>query len=171
MNGSTGSYDHGMEVGAWADFAVATAGASAALTGLVFVAVSINLARILEFRDLPKRTAQTLVLFLGPLFLSLLILIPGQDTGVLGVELVILGLAVGALLLALSHQRPAEETKASFYFSRLLPSALTAGFTVTAGISLIAGADGGLLWTVPAILAAFIGGIGNAWVLLVEIQR
>jgi hypothetical protein len=34
----------------WHDFAVAAAGAAAALTGLPFVAISINLDRILQFR-------------------------------------------------------------------------------------------------------------------------
>lgn len=102
-----------MDVGEWADFAVATAGASAALTGLVFVAVSINLARILEYPDLPARTGQTLVLFLAPLFLSLLVLARGQGIRALGVELVVLGLVVGAILFALSRRPAGQETKAS----------------------------------------------------------
>jgi hypothetical protein len=63
----------------WTDFFIAGAGASAALTGLVFVAVSINVDRILRFRGLPERAQATLMLLLGVVLVSLIGLIPGQS--------------------------------------------------------------------------------------------
>jgi hypothetical protein len=39
----------------WTEFFTASASASAALAGLVFVAVSINVERILQFKGLPER--------------------------------------------------------------------------------------------------------------------
>lgn len=39
----------------WTNFGLATAGTAATLAGLLFVAVSINLKRILEFPNLPAR--------------------------------------------------------------------------------------------------------------------
>jgi hypothetical protein len=45
----------------WANFALAITAAAATLAGLPFVAMSINLKRILEFANLPARAAQALV--------------------------------------------------------------------------------------------------------------
>ncbi len=63
----------------WSDLFVATAGASAALAGLVFVAVSINIERILKFSGLPERALETVLLLLGVLLVSVVGLIPGQS--------------------------------------------------------------------------------------------
>jgi hypothetical protein len=42
---------------------------------------------------------------------------------------------------------------------------------VVAGVTLMAEAGGGIYWLFAAIVLAFLAGIGNAWVLLVEIVR
>ena len=63
----------------WSDFFVASAGASAALAGLVFVAVSIHVERILQFRGLPERALATVLLLLSVVLVTLICLIPGQS--------------------------------------------------------------------------------------------
>ena len=42
---------------------------------------------------------------------------------------------------------------------------------VIAGISLLAESGGGLYWVLAGIVGAIVGGVANAWVLLVEILR
>src|ERR1700712_1396024 len=69
------------------------AGASAALIGLLFVAVSINLKEILKGRTLPRLAAETLSIMVGLLFVSVFVLVPGQSHKALGWELIALGAA------------------------------------------------------------------------------
>jgi hypothetical protein len=58
---------HGNDPATWAAFFTAVTGAAAALVGLLFVAVSINLDKILKNAMLPARAAETLaVLRSGP---------------------------------------------------------------------------------------------------------
>jgi hypothetical protein len=52
-------------IGDWANFFVAEVGASAALTGLIVVAISVNLSKILAYEQLPRRAAEPLVMFVG----------------------------------------------------------------------------------------------------------
>lgn len=79
----------------WTDLFVAAAGASAALAGLVFVAVSINIERILRFSGLPERALETLLLLVGVLIASIIGLIPGQGRAALGSELLAAALFFG----------------------------------------------------------------------------
>jgi hypothetical protein len=66
------------DIAGWAGFLAVAAGVAATLTGLIFVAMSISLARILEFPGLPEFAAETIVQLLGAMVISLVALVPGN---------------------------------------------------------------------------------------------
>src|SRR3954452_21156184 len=63
----------------------------AALAGLVFVALSINLRDILGAPGLTGRAAEAIILMVQPVIAALLVLIPNQGMRALGIELLVLG--------------------------------------------------------------------------------
>jgi hypothetical protein len=80
-----------MESGAgWSDFFVASAGATAALAGLVFVALSINLGKILALGGVTERAGETILLLASGLIGSLAALIPHETPSQLGLWLLLL---------------------------------------------------------------------------------
>jgi hypothetical protein len=89
----------------WHDFALVTGGASGALTGLLFVAVSLNAGRIAGHHGLRASAAQTLVLFIVPLVMATVLLAPDQPDWVLGTELTAIGLATAGMLRGLVHRQ------------------------------------------------------------------
>jgi hypothetical protein len=81
----------------WDNFFVAEVGAAAALTGLLFVAVSINLTRVLEFSQLPTRAAETLISLVSVLVVSTFALVPEQSMKTYGIEIAATGLTTWAI--------------------------------------------------------------------------
>jgi hypothetical protein len=160
------------EAAEWTDLFVATAGAAAALAGLVFVAVSINLERILHFQGLPERALQTVLMLLSVVVISVVALLPGQDRVALGLELLVVA-AVYTAGLALTSRTslPTSEQPRSWLVGRLLLLGLGAVPLVIGAFSVLAEAGGGLYWITAGIVGAIAGGVANAWVLLVEIWR
>jgi hypothetical protein len=157
----------------WANLFVATAGASAALAGLVFVAVSINLERIIGFRGLPERALETLLFLVSVLLVSVVALVPGQDHLALGLELLVISLVVDAVVLRQPtiQAEEGEVVRRSWRLSRwTLRITATLPFLIGA-VSVIAQSGGGLYWLVAGIVLAITAAIANAWVLLVEILR
>jgi len=157
----------------WSDFSVAVVGASAALTGLLFVAVSINIEQILAIGALAGRALSTMILFVVPLMVGILVLVPGQSPTAVGLELIGTGALAGGGLLWINRpvNRGEQEPRSGWLLIRFLPSVTITLFLLLAGASLIARAGGGLYWVAPAIIEAFIGGLVTVWVLLVEIRR
>jgi modulator of FtsH protease len=156
----------------WSDLFVATTGASAALAGLVFVAVSINIERILKYAGLPERALETVLLLLGVLLVSVVGLIPGQSHVALGAELLAVSLVLGTVVgrLPTIHDTTVQEPRAWLWGRWSVRVAGTVPLIV-GGVSILAASGGGLYWVVAGIVFAVAGAILNAWVLLVEILR
>jgi hypothetical protein len=156
----------------WESFFVAEVGAAAALTGLLFVAVSINLSKVLAFPQLPGRAAETLLMLVGVLITSSFCLVPGQPRMVLGAEVLAAGLVVWIYPMTIQRRTPpVPNAPRHWMVTRVLTHQVSVLPLVVAGVSLLGGVGGGLYWLAAGALLSFSGGILNAWVLLVEIQR
>jgi modulator of FtsH protease len=156
----------------WGNFFFAEIGAAAALTGLIFVGVSINLSKILAIPRLPNRAFQALFLLVAVLIVSSLLLVPGQSLTVQGVEMLAIGViaCVTMALLDRDARRKAEPEFRRVVMAQAVLNQIAVLPYAIAGILLLIQGDGGLYWLVPAIIFSFLKAILDAWVLLVEIN-
>jgi hypothetical protein len=174
----------------WENFAVTSGGAAGALTGLLFVAVSLNRDRIVGHAALRSEAGQTLVLFLLALLLSLLLVIPGTSPRLLGIVLVVVAVVSGAILIIIGrgkddaargradkaarihaseaaedHTSEAAEARLARLLNAVSPNLVAMLSIAVSGCLEIAG-DNGLYWLAAAIVLALGGGVINAWLFL-----
>jgi hypothetical protein len=157
----------------WAGFFTAVTGAAAALTGLLFVAVSLNLERILgEKNMLPTRAAETLAVLLFVVVSAALALVP-QNVHLFGAEILVVAIPLTAVTVRnqLRFLRRNPDLPVYWSVSRMSATAAALLPGLLAGVSLAAGWGGGLYWLVPTGLLGMAGAVYSAWVLLVEIAR
>jgi len=171
--GETAVMSAAYDVDAWKDFAVMTGGASAALAGMLVVALTINIDEIVRFAYLPRRALVALVVLMTPLLMAVLLLVPLQSDVAVGMELVALGIVVGVVIFGQlgRYDSDSHRTRSQWYSQIVAPFMIVVVSAILAGIGLAAGAIGGLVWLVPAVLAAIVGGTAQVWVLLVEVRR
>ncbi len=162
----------------WHDFFLATAGAAAVLAGLVFVGVSINLEMIVAnpIYGLTGRALEALVLLMAVLFVSTLLLVPGQGMVLAGVEVLAVGIAewaaiVAIQLLQLRNLRSLEPTLRRHFKARVVLDQVATLPMVAAGVAIMSWGVGGLYLLVAGVMLSFLVAVEQAWVLLVEIHR
>jgi hypothetical protein len=157
----------------WEPFFTALIAAAAALTGLLFVAVSINLNQILQHaKFLPARSAETLATLLLIVVSSGLALVP-QSTRLLGVELVIVVVPMLVITVwrQVSYRRQNHDDPLLWTISRMISTATATVPGALAGLSLAGHWGGGFYWLAASALLGILGASYTAWVLLIEITR
>ena len=158
----------------WETFFAAQVGASAALAGLVFVGVSLNLQKILSAAFLPMRALLALGLLVGVLVIASLFLMPGLTSGAAAAEALVLGGLVwlgGTVIEARGWRYAADGGSRTAYLANaLLLQMATIPYLIGAAL-LFAGYSGGLYWLAAATILSIVKAVVDAWVLLVEINR
>ena len=157
----------------WGLAFTATAGASAGLTGLLFVALSINLKQVVASSALRGRAIEVIVLLTSALVISTLLLMPGQSENAVATEILTTAIAVATTIGFIQVRADLNALGIGrFQFGvRVVGSQMGPFFLLVGGISLVAQNGGGLYWVAPGLLAAMVAAIIGAWVILVEIVR
>ncbi len=157
----------------WDSFFVAQVGASAALTGLVFVALSINLGNIIKERSLVDRAGEAVALLVLPVVVGLGVLAPARSlrtTGLVAGVPAVAGWVLVSLLLVRGRKaapdRPLPEAvvRATFVQLATLPA-------IVGSVLLLTGTSAGFALLAVGAGISILVGIVWAWVLLVEILR
>jgi hypothetical protein len=152
----------------WLSFGEALAAVAGALTGLLFVALSVKGEVLAASLSLSSRAGQTLVLFMTSVLIAVLLVAP-QPAAALGWELLAVAAVSGVALFILDRRAGhGSDQGVARYIERFSPNAITAVLVGIAGLTFLLKAGGGLYWLIPAAVASLLGGVVNAWLFLVK---
>lgn len=156
----------------WDTFSVVIGAAAASLIGLLFVAVSIRIDVIGTSIELRNRAAQTLLLLGTVLLVAIILALPGQPVWVVGVETIVLAIAVGLALQILDRRAGhGRANRIAHILDVVSPNVITCGLLAVGGVVLAFGLTLGLYVVVLAVVAAIIGGVVSAWLFLVRVAE
>lgn len=156
----------------WSEFNVAMAGASAALAGLVIVAASVNIDKIVRAGSLTARLAAAIAALVLALVVSATGLIPGIDPLSYGIVTMVAAAGAGwfqmhATWIIVRAPDPAQHARVPTSILGFLP--IVAYFA--AGIMIVGGQPTGLLLAAAGCLLAIVSAILVSWIVLVEVLR
>jgi hypothetical protein len=156
---------------AWHDFFLMVGGGAAALAGLVFVALSINLGTIARDAIHKNRAIGTLTSFTAVFMISACALMNGQPDQWFGLEWVaISGIDTYVYLRGLARAFKAS-TNPPGSTARLIAGTLVHAAQVVGGGMLAAGHTDGLLIASVAMTLSFASLVSGAWLLVVGIHE
>jgi hypothetical protein len=153
----------------WLGFGEALAAVAGALTGLLFVALSVKSDVLAASRNLSSHAAETLVLFMISVLIAVLLVAP-QPPVALGAELLSVAVVSGIALFILDRRAGhATDRGVARFVERFSPNTITAVLVAVAGLTFLLKAAGGLYWLIPTVMAGLLGGVVNAWLFLVKV--
>jgi hypothetical protein len=157
----------------WTTYLAVQAGAAATLTGLVFVAVSLNLKKVVTFPGLSSRAGESLLQLLDVFFISSFALIPGQPAKLLGIE--VFAIALFSWTAQVTGQIHYIFNRSGHPLTWLTFRALGAQLATlpfcVAGVEIFGGSPHALYWLAFGFTFSVISALFTAWVLLIEILR
>ena len=145
------------------------------MTGLIFIALSPNLKKILSITrsHLPSRAVGSLTLLTNIVIVSNLCLVPEQPILYLGIEISSLALVIWLAVskLDLTTYRTVEVPYKKMYLHSLFYLQLSILPFIIAGIIFMFGSGVGFYILIPGIIFSLIKSLLDIWFLTVEINR
>lgn len=149
--------DAGLQPALWRDLFVAFATVCAALLGLFFVAISLQIRELERHPIELNRALQGLHVLLFGLVIALLVLIPRQPTSLLGAELIVAQLVYMLLTLPSGIRRISGVHVPRIVKITAVVAVALMGLVIAAGVSLILDLGPGLYLVVPEVLGIVLG--------------
>lgn len=153
---------HAYEAEAWSELYLMLGGSLAALAGLLFVAISIQIAIIREAPDWRTRAFGNTFALVGLLIQAGCVLMP-QSTTMLGVELIVANVFLFFFVPVRAWRDLARVPGTPIPRLRLLAGMALWALGALGGVSLTAGIGGGLYLVTAASMGLIWLGILNAW--------
>lgn len=146
---------------AWQNFYVMMGGANAALTGLVFVALSLHLRAVLDHPALKPRAVLSLTVLATQIVIAAIVLTP-QTAQWMGVEIFLINAAF--LVVDIRNRRRFTVTVGSF-----LTIAIRALY-IWSAVSLFIGAGGGFYVLGLVVVVTVARTMSSCWTLLTALE-
>lgn len=156
----------------WHDFFLMVGSGAAALTGLVFVAMTLNLGEIVKETTHKHRAINTLTGFTGIVVICALVLMGGQNYQTIGIEWLIAStLAACIYTYGVTWARLKGKSRFGLGLPRLMLGAALYLIEIIGTIMLTFGYIDGLYVAAVAMVLLLTFTITGAWLLLVGVEE